>query len=185
MRTAQTEVTRESENADGPPPDESQPNLTADILWVYAHLDHPTDRPENAPSAGATSLLSWARSARGRFFEQVLPRALSAKAQAQLEPEPRFLTEEELAEKSLEDRMDELFRSIERSRIEHTPQQILDDTEVALRSWASECGLDLTERCLESALCDFGAKVDDCALAAAAKPKAFARFIEGGGTHPA
>ncbi|MBP85281.1 MAG: hypothetical protein CMJ64_00965 [Planctomycetaceae bacterium] len=52
-----------------------------DIQWVYAHLEHPTLRVENAPSLGAWGLLRHARQDRSRFFAQcgaVLARSLKA-----------------------------------------------------------------------------------------------------------
>lgn len=56
------------------------PDLVRDILWAYENLENRKAKPEDAPSVGALSLLVWARGARNRFFEQLLPKALAAKA---------------------------------------------------------------------------------------------------------
>ena len=54
-------------------------DLIRDILWAYRGLDWRNARVQDAPSAGAWSLLKWAREYRNRFFEQMLPKALAAK----------------------------------------------------------------------------------------------------------
>jgi hypothetical protein len=55
------------------------PDLTRDTLWAYENLLNRRVKPEDAPSLGAWSLLIWARQYRNRFFEQLLPKAMSAK----------------------------------------------------------------------------------------------------------
>ena len=52
-------------------------DLFADIRWVYSQLENKRVRRDQAPSAGAWSLLDWARNYRSRFFEQMLPKALA------------------------------------------------------------------------------------------------------------
>jgi len=52
-------------------------DLFADIRWVYSQLENKRVRADQAPSAGAWSLLSWARKYQSRFFEQLLPKALA------------------------------------------------------------------------------------------------------------
>lgn len=52
-------------------------DLFADIRWVYSQLENKRVRPDQAPSAGAWSLLQWARKYQSRFFEQLLPKALA------------------------------------------------------------------------------------------------------------
>ena len=59
----------------------NRPNLVRDTLWVYEHLAQRNVQPQDAPSAGAWALLRWAREYRNRFFEQLLPKAMSANVQ--------------------------------------------------------------------------------------------------------
>jgi hypothetical protein len=61
------------------PEDLASPDLAADICWAYANLANSRAMPDTAPNLGAWSLLTWARGARNRFFEQLLPRALAAR----------------------------------------------------------------------------------------------------------
>lgn len=59
---------------------DSQPDLARDVLWAYDNLELKSTKPEDAPSVGAWSLLKWAREYRNRFFEQLVPKAMAAKA---------------------------------------------------------------------------------------------------------
>jgi hypothetical protein len=59
--------------------EESTPNLVRDILWAYDHLDNIHAMRSQSPSAGAWSLMKWARQYRNRFFEHMMPKALAAK----------------------------------------------------------------------------------------------------------
>jgi len=52
-------------------------DLPGDIRWVYSQLENKGVRPDQAPSAGAWSLLGWARKYQSRFFEQLLPKSLA------------------------------------------------------------------------------------------------------------
>ncbi|MFA7176718.1 MAG: hypothetical protein WC114_05685 [Smithellaceae bacterium] len=52
-------------------------DLFGDIRWVYSQLENKRVQPAQAPSAGAWSLLLWARKYQSRFFEQLLPKALA------------------------------------------------------------------------------------------------------------
>ncbi len=58
---------------------QSGTDLIRDIVWAYENLQNRKATPESAPTLGAWSLLTWARGARNRFFEQVLPKALANK----------------------------------------------------------------------------------------------------------
>lgn len=49
-------------------------NFTADVQWVYQHLDCHDLSTSNVPSSSALSTLKWARSNRTRFFENLLPK---------------------------------------------------------------------------------------------------------------
>lgn len=62
------------------PVEDSSPDLIRDTLWVYHHLSNTAIKRGDAPSLGAWNLLEWARQYRSRFFEQMLPKAMAAKA---------------------------------------------------------------------------------------------------------
>ena len=51
-------------------------DFARDVAWVYEHLADRNVKPQDAPTAGAWSLLTWARRYKNRFFEQVLPKAM-------------------------------------------------------------------------------------------------------------
>ena len=69
------------EDTDGSHDDPKWPNLVADILWVYLHLARRCTQSTDAPNPGAWSLLCWARRHVNRFFEQLIPKILSASSQ--------------------------------------------------------------------------------------------------------
>ncbi|MCC6126017.1 MAG: hypothetical protein IT426_13715 [Pirellulales bacterium] len=59
---------------DGRPSD-----LVQDTLWTYENLANSRIKASDAPSVGSWGLLLWARQYRNRFFEQVLPKAMTNK----------------------------------------------------------------------------------------------------------
>ena len=67
----------------------SSDDFISDALWVYSRLGLSDVQPEEAPSAGAWSLLRWAKRNEDRFFEQIMPKvvAKSSKTASHLEGE--------------------------------------------------------------------------------------------------
>ena len=57
--------------------DRKPPDLTRDVLWVYDHLADRNAKPQDAPTAGAWSLLLWPRRYKNRYFEMILPKAMA------------------------------------------------------------------------------------------------------------
>ena len=55
----------------------NKPDRVRDTLWVYEILENPRPTPDDAPSIGALSLLSWARSSRVQLFEKMLTKAMA------------------------------------------------------------------------------------------------------------
>jgi hypothetical protein len=53
-------------------------DFARDVAWVYEHLADRNVKPQDAPTVGAWSLLTWARRYKNRFFEMVLPKAMAA-----------------------------------------------------------------------------------------------------------
>lgn len=84
-------------------------DLVRDILWVYWALDWGNVRVQDAPSAGAWSLLKWSREYRNRFFEQMLPKALAAREREKGEGEG----EEEKGERKSLEEVARVLRSLE------------------------------------------------------------------------
>lgn len=64
-------------------------NLMSDIRWVYSQLENKKVKAKDAPTAGAWSLLQWARKYQSRFFEQLLPKALAKDTGAESDIEKR------------------------------------------------------------------------------------------------
>jgi hypothetical protein len=65
--------------------DDTAPDLVADVLWVYAHLEDAGATAAAAPSRGAWALLKHARQYRTQFFEKMLPRAIAANEKREAE----------------------------------------------------------------------------------------------------
>ncbi len=61
--------------------DRQPPDLVRDVLWSYENLENRRAKPQDAPTLGAWSLLLWARQYRNRFFEMVLPKAMTNRLQ--------------------------------------------------------------------------------------------------------
>lgn len=117
---------------DGAPPD-----LARDIKWVYQQLENRRVRPEQAPSAGAWSLLQWAREYRSRFFEQLLPKALAAKASEDEEGvrrEKRRVEEIQAMIEKLQEGFEEELRA-------DTPQAIRHKVDAMVDDWGLRFGL--------------------------------------------
>ena len=117
--------------------DAAPPDLTRDIKWVYQHLENKGARPEQAPSAGAWSLLVWARKYQSRFFEQLLPKALAAKPaedEQKVRREKRRIEEiEAMLEKLEEDSKEELRAD--------TPKVISEKVNFLVDDWGRQFGL--------------------------------------------
>jgi hypothetical protein len=113
--------------------DPSSPNLVRDVLWAYANLENRKARPDSAPGRGAWSLLCWARNARNRFFEQLLPKALDARNH---EPEEQQMIREE------EIKIAEIEKMLEDMR-PYTPQEAKEKVESFLDGWTARFAVTL------------------------------------------
>ncbi len=69
-------------------PDSSPASFLTDAFWVYNQLGKGSVTAAEAPSSGSWALLRWAKRNEDRFFEQIMPKALtlSTKMEA-VEPE--------------------------------------------------------------------------------------------------
>jgi hypothetical protein len=86
---------------DGQPADFSR-----DAQWTYENLDNRRAAPTAAPSLGAWSMLKWARENRNRFFEHLLPKAISV--QQRQATEQCWQEEEEMSIAEIEKMLKEL-----------------------------------------------------------------------------
>jgi hypothetical protein len=87
-------------------PDDSQPDLARDMIWVYGHLNCKTVTTEDAPSPGAWCLLRWVRGggrSLDRFFSVMLPRAMAIEEKRPAHSPSVQEPEDEEAEKELPD----------------------------------------------------------------------------------
>ena len=85
---------------------QNSPDFARDVFWVYHNLSNHGVAPEDAPGLGAWNMLNWARGAKNRFFEQVLPKVQAEKAKQDKDKEVVF-------DPSLE-RCEELLAEVEK-----------------------------------------------------------------------
>lgn len=111
-------------------------DLSADIRWVYSQLENKRVRPDQAPNAGAWSLLVWARKYQSRFFEQLLPKALAKGTDdgEGVKREKRRIEDIELLIAKLEEDSKQEIRA-------NTPQVIRDRVNSLLDDWGRQFGL--------------------------------------------
>jgi hypothetical protein len=145
------------------------PDLTRDILWTYQHLQDRQATAESAPTLGAWSLLTWARGARNRFYEQLLPRALANKPPEEEEnqrQEKRSIAEiRSLLVKFNEQAEEERQRELEEKLRADTPATIHEGVRSRLTNWAGRFGLSLPDGAQANLEVYLAAFVHDCAKA--------------------
>lgn len=149
--------------------DEPEPDMARDILWTYANLDHPSAEREAAPSDGAWSMLTWARSERNRFFEQILPKAVTARPVAVIEQEA------DREPIDLEAELTAMVKKIHRERFEEVPQEIRDAVLPEVTAWAEEFHLDIPAEAFERLYWELAGDVGDCWSAVTTYPELYAR----------
>ncbi len=164
-RPKPTELPDDDPDSKAPKLDSNQRNLVRDVLWTYGHLDHPRVRVGDAPAPGAFSLLTWARSARQRFYEQVLPRALNSKALPV--PGQGNGSAEGGRKYSEEDMLREFEKMIDDSAADGATPEAIEDAEALVRSWSEDCGVGLAPAALHSVTCCMAGILGDCIRATA------------------
>jgi len=120
---------------------DGQSDLVLDTLWVYDHLTNKGATAEAAPSLGAWSLLLWARESRNRFFEQVLPKAMSAKKK--VEADKHHVSDDKGLEE-IEKMIKDFERNWRRDLIANTDEVIKRDVKSTVAAWERQFKLDLT-----------------------------------------
>ena len=77
--------------------DNGPPNFVQDGHWVYANLENQRATAIAAPSAGAWSMLKWARKSPDKFFQTILPKVLAVLPLLPKTSEAEIVAHEELA----------------------------------------------------------------------------------------
>src|SRR5262245_42575626 len=118
----------------------------ASVLWCFSKLDDPHAKPTTAPSAGAWTMLLWAREVRDRFYIELLPKALVESAKSEGPPEssgePPDITREELLDEYYD------YESVRmRMKVFGISDQLIADGETLVTDWAREVGTSLSPEC--------------------------------------
>jgi hypothetical protein len=112
-------------------------DFARDVAWVYEHLADRNVKPQDAPGAGAWSLLTWGRRYRNRFFEMVVPKAMIARTDE--EEGNRRKERKRIAE--MEDILGNLQRQWEQELIADVPGTIQAKVRSTLSDWGRRFGL--------------------------------------------
>jgi hypothetical protein len=147
-------------------------DLTRDILWTYENLMNRQATPETAPGLGAWSLLQWARGARNRFFEQLLP-----KAQAARESEVEDLERDREERKSIAE-IETILQDLRRQSEEQFERELLADVPGAvvakvhgiLTDWCGRFSVAISPEAQQSLKAHLAGLVGDCFQAASRVP---------------
>jgi hypothetical protein len=121
-----------------------------DAMWVYSNLACGDVEPEDAPSAGAWSLLEWARTNRDRFFEQMVPKVVGK------QPPKRLEDMDELEEPYLDDMANiktalaDMHANMEYGFIKNTHETVKQEVKAITSDWQRQFGLDLPREAFES-----------------------------------
>lgn len=156
----------------------NEPDLARDTLWAYENLENRKARPEDAPSVGAWSLLKWAREYRNRFFEQLVPKAMTART--------KRVEEDGLGEngdpglKEVEKMLADLHRHWEEGLAEDTPGTVQEKVRGLLSDWTRRFGVVVTAEAAESLRLQMAGLAGDCIKAAVATPERFRQLSQGG-----
>lgn len=149
----------------------SPPDLVRDTLWAYENLENKQARPEDAPSVGAWSLLKWARDYRNRFFEQLVPRAMAARAKQ----------EETSAEADVDPGLDEvrtllegIRQQMEESLATDVPAVVQHQVGGVLSEWCKRFGVTLPDGAAESLRLHVVGVAKNCIKATLRHPERFA-----------
>ncbi len=131
-------------------------DFARDVQWVYAHLADRNVKPEDAPTAGAWSLLIWARQYKNRFFEQVLPKAQSdtSNEEEQVKAEKKSIAEIRGIIQQMEEQADAELAADVPAAVRERVRAVLDD-------WGRRFGLTLPDGAT-AALAAHVALVHDC-----------------------
>lgn len=91
-------------------------DVIGDALWAYEHLDDPR-AAERAPSAGAFSLLRWARRSPDRFYQLVVSKVLSARGPSDAQQQAAEAVRDRMELNNLEEMMHDLMSAAGGERV--------------------------------------------------------------------
>lgn len=153
---------------------ETAPDMVRDTIWVYESLENARTMPTDAPSLGAWSLLKWARENRNRFFEQLLPKAMSARQTMTAEPEevedPGIVDVERI--------LKNFVASWEAGLIADVPGTVKADVQSTVADWERRNKAKISSGALENLQLHIIHLVDRCIVAALKNPQAFQRYAD-------
>lgn len=127
---------------DWPDAAETPPDLMRDILWAYQSLENKQASPGDAPGAGAWSLLLWGRQYRNRFFEQLLPKAITTGAKKG-DDASRIEMAERKSIGQLKEVLGHILRDWEEEMIADAPAAVRKSVASLLADWCRRFSLDL------------------------------------------
>jgi len=153
--------------------EDSGVDFAGDAMWVYSKLACAHILPEDAPSAGAWSLLQWAKGHKDRFYEQTMPKAIATRKKREAE---------ELVDDSYVDNMENIKMSLhathvnmEERLIANTSETIKQRVKSSGADWQRRFGLNIPREPMESWERQMIHVVDDVTQVAAKTPAAFLR----------
>ena len=152
-------------------PEDTNVDFASDVTWVYSQLAHADVRPETAPSAGAWSLLQWAKGNKDRFYEQTMPKAAAVRKKRE---------EEDLVDDPCVDHMENIEISLaalhvgmEQRLIAKTAETVKQRVKALASDWQRRFGLSISRESMESWERQMIRLADEVAQVAAKNPAAF------------
>ena len=152
----------------------SSVDFAGDAMWVYSRLGLSNVQPGDAPSAGAWSLLRWAKRHEDRFFEQILPKVVAKSSKA-----ASSSPEEELADKEKQSitELEKLFSGghlqWEQKAVADTAQAVKDRVADGFSEWQRRFGLEIPREACKSWRLQMVSLSDDLIHAALKYPEEY------------
>jgi hypothetical protein len=146
-----------------------------DAMWAYSNLVQPAVQPKDAPSAGAWSLLRWAKQNEDRFFEQMMPKVLAAKHKENVhsDEDPEVSGPYKDNRENTIEALQQIAEDAEKRAIENTCEHVKLSVQKDSRKWQVRFGLNLPADALEYLENQMIGIADEVAQAAARHPEAF------------
>jgi hypothetical protein len=128
----------------------SSDDFVGDVMWVYSRLGLSNVQPEDAPSAGAWSLLRWAKRHEDRFFEQTLPKVMAKSPKTLSDSEEELADKEKQSITELENLLSGNHLQWERMAVADTAQAVKDQVADSFSDWQRRFGLEIPREACES-----------------------------------
>ena len=142
--------------------EEGEPDLVRDIIWAYENLENRAVAASDSPSAGAFSLLKFARRDGGKFFSLLLPKALAIQDKRG-DYAPAKVEDPMIGEINV--MLDDLFEGFRQQLLDDTPATVQQEARDLVGRWRelhggevspeaserlAESIMDLVNRCMEA-----------------------------------